>query len=345
MVVRVGVVNWWSNSYTYPRFSCFLQQLNFYAFRKIKYSDTIRIDPKLEAETANYWRFRHEHFQRGKPHLLTEIKRMNGSSAKAASSTKTTTTFTPKAADAAVSVEEVRSLKKKIAEMSKSIDDLTAMVEKVSLKQDEREDTLVHKRTKVEPVTMSMAEDVRPDEMLSTMELEEMAVALPVASMPDPMPMVREESLDSQLSDNAFVDQLFDAFKEEDDDVLVLDGPSVDENRPDPELMRRLGDALMLLPREIQEMIVDRLIAAITTTDLVDDRVVAALSDETKKVIVSGKALPVLQTPLAEEKREPAGLPLAAATLAALLHHYNSQVQGKSPKHAQKSIPVIPVHA
>ena len=56
----------------------FSQQLNFYQFRKIKYVDSIRIDPKLEAETANYWRFRHEYFQRGRPDLLSEIKRLNG---------------------------------------------------------------------------------------------------------------------------------------------------------------------------------------------------------------------------------------------------------------------------
>jgi heat shock transcription factor 2 len=54
------------------------QQLNFYAFRKIKYADTIRIDPKLEAATANYCRFRHKPFLRGNPELLGEIKRMNG---------------------------------------------------------------------------------------------------------------------------------------------------------------------------------------------------------------------------------------------------------------------------
>jgi hypothetical protein len=67
--------------FKHSKFSSFVRQLNFYSFRKIKYADTIRIDPQLEAETANYWRFRHEKFQKGKPELLIEIKRMTGQKA------------------------------------------------------------------------------------------------------------------------------------------------------------------------------------------------------------------------------------------------------------------------
>jgi len=342
-----------------------LRQLNFYSFRKIKYADTIRIDPKLEAETANYWRFRHEHFQRGKPELLSEIKRMNGHRTTTATNATVMKETKPAPEQDKHTKSEVNQLKKRIEEMTKNIDELTAMVQKVSLKQEEQEenDTLQvgNKRKKVDP-----NDELRPDEMFSTMELEEMpALDLPeaVASMPpmpETMPMDRETSQTSQGSDNSFVDKLFNHFSEDDEaDFLtsLVETPleenddNNNNNRPDPELMKRLSDALMLLPREIQEMIVERLITAITSTDTLQ----SSFGDisQAKKVATSGKSLPP-QTVADDDDddddtkpQQEVHLPLAAATLAALLHHYSAQVQegGKKPKDVQKTIPVIPVHA
>jgi hypothetical protein len=104
-------------------------------------------------------------------------------------------------------------------------------------------------------------------------------------------------------------------------------------------MMQRLGDALMLLPRDIQEMIVDRLIAAITCTDSLKPPYPPALP------IPAPVQVPVPPTPTPEEKQQDVPMPLAAATLAALLHHYSSQIQGKKTQSMEKSIPVIPVHA
>lgn len=287
--------------------------------------DSIRIDPKLEAETANYWRFRHEYFQRGRPDLLLEIKRMNGAKG---------TAFEASADDKGVK-SEVNSLKKRIEEMSKNIDQLTAMVNNVSLKQSEitPQEEVGEKRQKPDPEYSAPTPDfdtVRPDEMFSSMDLEQDSIVFPgVASLPVPDEAVsarpapstptRETSTTSQVSDNDFVDDLFDAFA-----AGVIPEPSpvkVTVNQPDPELMKRLGDALMLLPHGTQVMIVDRLVAAITGTD-------------TKKV------------PACEPQEKDVPPPLAAATLAALLHHYSLQVGDKSSKGvASKTIPVIPVHA
>jgi HSF-type DNA-binding len=146
-----------------------VQQLNFYSFRKIKFIDSIRIDPKLEAETANYWRFRHEHFRRDRPDLLSQIKRMNSAprnpsaaataaaaavaSAAVAVPTSVASSTTaaakpnavPSAAEAVATVSdkavttEVQILKKRIEEMNKNLGELTAMVQKVNLKQEEQE--------------------------------------------------------------------------------------------------------------------------------------------------------------------------------------------------------------
>jgi hypothetical protein len=137
-----------------------MQQLNFYAFRKIKYADTIRIDPKLEAETANYWRFRHDKFRRGHSEWLSEIKRMNGAKTVGTSSgngngntSKTTTTTSTNnnnnTTNSNVDKEhalktEVYTLKQRIEDMTKNIDHLSNMVQQVSLqsKQQHRQEVV-----------------------------------------------------------------------------------------------------------------------------------------------------------------------------------------------------------
>jgi hypothetical protein len=214
------------------------------------------------------------------------------------------------------------------------------------------------------------------------MVMEEDLSALPELPTPGPVPssamlLSRETSETSQpsLTDSEFVDEMFTMFNQSEEEeatsfsaalngpleplettmspeqlpaVMLKDCPSSSQqqisnqnsNRPDPELMKRLGDALELLPKETQEMIINRLIVAITSTDFLA-RV------EPKQVAAAAKAAP---TPVAaddgddeEEASQP--LPLAAATLAALLHHYSQQFEGKSHKNVQKTIPVIPVHA
>lgn len=288
--------------FKHSKFSSFVRQLNFYAFRKIKYADTIRIDPKLEAETANYWRFRHEKFQRGKPELLQEIKRMNGQ--KGTSTTKKPTPVTPttvssSAASTAAAVvpavspaavvvqentalkTEVNQLKSKLEQMTKNIDELTMMVQKVSLQQQTapKPPAPVHsvnannKRTKVDDVTMPPLPDIN----------HSMDVDMLPPSIPSPMhPTLSTSETPTDLSDDSFVDQLFTAFKTENFDFieeptpLVAPSPTASSssnnnhnnkkntNKPRPELMQRLSEALEVLPTSIQELIVNRLIQAIT---------------------------------------------------------------------------------
>ena len=332
----------------------YAQQLNFYSFRKIKVNDTIRIDHEREKETANHWRFRHENFRRGHPELLTEIKRMNGQ--------KGTTTKPAAAAPTETGTKsEVIALKKRIDEMTKNIDELTAMVQKVSVKQDEQEKAcslqtddsvpVGSKRVKVD------AQDVvLPDTMLSGMDLEEVTAAdrLPVLAMPSPLDK-RETSDNTNVTDTEFVEELFSAFNDEQNDMFAMEEPVVPDeaisaepvpvaekpNQVDPELMERLGDALMLLPKEIQTLIVDRLIAAIMSPAGLENAALIpdAIKDiEPKKIAAGGKAMP---TP---EPEPETSFPVAT-TLATLLNHYAAQCKKKPMKTAQRTIPVVPVHA
>lgn len=368
--------------FKHSKFSSFVRQLNFYGFRKIKYADTIKIDAKLEAETANFWRFRHEKFIRGKSELLIEIKRSNGhqtAAPKPAPTPMPVKSSSLPTEDSGVLKSEVTSLKERIEAMTKNIDELTSMVQKVTLKQEEqeiKEEPPVEvgaKRKKVESVASLQvrtdAATVRPDAAVSAMELDDFAVLDHVTFPPLPPAQVgsrqTSESETSKLTDNDFVDHLFTAFGEEDNlDNLLTDAPmkentQEDENAPDPRLMHKLSDALKMLPKEMQEMIVDRLVDNIVGTDSMEKNVKAAsaLTDATIKPVTVGSNASLNQvppSPVLEARPSPPSelklpMPLAAATLAALLTQYSEAVNNNKDKSVltkEEALPrAIPIHA
>lgn len=346
--------------FKHSKFSSFVRQLNFYGFRKIKYSDTIRIDLKLEAETANFWRFRHENFQRGRPELLVEIKRSASQT-----STPSTKPEPKKKDDVSTLKSEVSSLKERISTMSKNIDDLTSLVQTMTVaeKPQEKDETDVchvgEKRKKVgteaQPdVVTSSVDDISDAEMEFS----------PGASIPS-KEYHRQESDISSVSDQAFVDELFTAFQDDSLDCVseeppILSSPASlsapgpedavtarESNRPDPELLEKLSDALTLLPKSVQEMLVNRLVATITSPESMSNQISAvsafssAACGATK--IESGDSDEPQEPVFSMSQQPEVALPLAAATLGAVLAQYGSSMKNKTC--VTKSIPVIPVHA
>eukprot|EP00543_Licmophora_paradoxa_P010491 CAMPEP_0202462776 /NCGR_PEP_ID=MMETSP1360-20130828/55400_1 /ASSEMBLY_ACC=CAM_ASM_000848 /TAXON_ID=515479 /ORGANISM="Licmophora paradoxa, Strain CCMP2313" /LENGTH=404 /DNA_ID=CAMNT_0049085393 /DNA_START=59 /DNA_END=1273 /DNA_ORIENTATION=- len=341
--------------FKHSKFSSFVRQLNFYGFRKIKYADTIKIDTKLEAATANYWRFRHEKFQRSKPHLLIEIKRSNSSQTTAPKPPPINETKE----ENSVLKLEVSTLKKKIEDMTKDIDNLSTLVQKVSLKQDQQD-----------PITPSQAPEVGSKRKKLQTKVESRVVPdAPLSGpmdldLPDfpPLPVdtvKRGSSNSSSQTDLQFVDDLFVEFGDGVDEVLdeiPMPAPSYNpelpiplpqetmSNSPDPKLMQKLSDALGTLPKEMQEMIVDRLVASITGG--LDKNVAAAtvLTDAT----TSEPSAVVQPTPPQSSVRPTDQIPmnLAAATMAALLSQYsNNAKENTGSKHIKPLPPVIPIHA
>uniref|UniRef100_A0A7S4EFZ6 HSF-type DNA-binding domain-containing protein n=2 Tax=Pseudo-nitzschia australis TaxID=44445 RepID=A0A7S4EFZ6_9STRA len=418
--------------FKHRKFSSFVRQLNFYAFRKIKTNDSIRIDATLEAATANYWRFFHPKFQRGKPEWLQEIKRSSstprGSGTKkaagsgAAAKSGTNKVATPDAVESSAVVGEenielkleVTSLKERVEAMTKSIDMLTNLVENVSISKKIEGNGNVpivnenNKRPKI-TATKFRSEQTHvsktvcvPDSISSNISVPDEARSTPSPSYPDaaesdsglaslgalePNISGDESSVASNLiMDQNFADSLLNFNHDDDEDGIQcflnpdpihsssghLEGAS--NNQPRVELMNRLSDALSLLPQEIQELIVDRLIQAITSPKEIREslQVTAALQEvvETASAATSNVPMSVPQSPrhqaascddsammmddasvvpttvdtsLAHKPVLNPSLPLAAATLAALLSQYSENPQCTAAVVAATNT-LIPVH-
>jgi len=414
--------------FKHSKFTSFVRQLNFYGFRKIKFTESIRIDAQLEAETANFWRFRHENFIKGRPDLLVEIKRSNSTAASGAKSKKTNGKA-GKAQSAAQApsqdVTELKSelevLKGRIAKMTNNIDELTSMVKVVSLKEKGTEKKLDaidesknvgSKRKKVGavnvptralaplaplpvPVAVSSADmNMVVDEVTSSTSA--LPISVPSASALDSVTFTPDalfpQEPDPVLSgsvntapvadseDQAFVDELFNAFgdseditmedivpdlalsgmvspldspiKQEQDAIVELATPTPQHpNAPDEKLMHNLSDALTVLPKDIQELLVNRLIATITSSDTLKSHI-DSVKDEPEKSVVQ-KVQPLKQQHqvkqqqhLAPEHNPEIALPLAAATLTALMTQFSSAMKdGHKTCVKPKSLPVIPIHA
>ena len=375
--------------FKHNKFSSFVRQLNFYGFRKIKFSDTIKIDTELEAETANYWRFRHEKFLKGRPELLVDIKRSNSTSV--TEKGKGTKAQNEPQEDVTDLKNEVDVLKDRIAKMTQDIDALTGLVSKVNLNAEKQQ-----QNTPSTPVETTepgskrkkamITPDVTPDEVKSLPAAPKMIIDEPMCNAP-PTPIIKEEMIPepilscdleknelndfdftpnslfpaeptfkrnmsgvSNVTDESFVDELFNAFEgitdvvspetTSSDDVVMKETPQ-HPNAPDPALMSKLSEALTVLPKDIQELLVNRLIATITSSDALKSHIDSVCNNPSK----------TQENKSEEDSRsrvEPTtemALPLAAATLTALISQYSSAMKkGKIPLNTT-SIPVIPIHA
>lgn len=315
---------------------------------------------------------------------------------------------------------ELEVLKGRIAKMTNNIDELTSMVKVVSLKEKDTEKKMDaidetknvgSKRKKIStvnagaralaplapvPVAVSSADmNMVVDEVVSSTSALPISVPSAIALdsvtfTPDVLfPQEPEPVLSNNVNttpvtdseDQAFVDELFNAFGDSEDitmedivpdlalsgTVSPLDSPIKQEldtmvepasltpqhpNAPDEKLMHNLSDALTVLPKDIQELLVNRLIATITSSDSLKSHI-DSVKDEPEKNVVQ-KMQPVKQQHLqlkqqqhlAPEHNPDIALPLAAATLTALMTQFSSAMKdGHKNCVKPKSLPVIPIHA
>ena len=128
--------------YDYVIIFLHLHSYPYFSFRKIKFDDCVRL--KDEKATHGYWRFHHSNFRRGRPDLLTQIKRMpshgkNNGNCASGSNSNAAGTNTSSTCNVNFKTE-IDTLKKRIEEMNKNMTELTTMVQKVSIhKESDRE--------------------------------------------------------------------------------------------------------------------------------------------------------------------------------------------------------------
>jgi len=383
--------------FKHSKFSSFVRQLNFYGFRKVKFSDSIKIDEKMEKETKDFWRFRHECFRKGREDLLVGIKRSNCTQAneKKMPVVKDTNAEESKTEVTALK-SELDTLKDRIEKMTTNIDALTNLVQNVNL--EEKTSSVVNSQVQVgakrKKIDETVSQHAKVDQIVSQHALSEMEMEVDavmknanddmkkITFTPDEIfsnDIENDTESPSTISDAEFVDELFSAFDSSDMEILpdavssdivpemIASSPLMESQRmstvkqeafvssqqhhnaPDPQLMNKLSDALTVLPREMQEMLVNKLIATITSSDSLkahlDSIVASNESDVSSKVTVKPQNNKVLPFKCGVDNNLDVALPLAAATLAALMTQFSAAMKNKPCVSTSTNLPVIPIHA
>ena len=329
---------------------------------------------------------------------------------------------------------EVQELKQRIASMTQNIDDLTCLVKKIDLEGPTCVNRAVeadsatpspspgpgNKRKKMDKDTDSaylasapavaiikqedtimQESDIMPDwSPSSSNDTDNLPFApllplnVPLPELPLSTPPSRETSITS-VSDDAFVDDLFQVFAEE--DVMSM-GMSMEElvdpipasplspsvssvtcggsnpNHPCPDLMKRIEDSLSTIPKEMHELVANKLIGAISDARPIAQgaALCAAVDSDHKDTYdessAQAAAVVAVQAPcsipsyaditwsgtsedVSQDAAAPPTIPLslAVATLKTILAEYGVSVECRSAnklnggENLTKSLPVVPM--
>lgn len=267
----------------------------------------------MACEESRWWKFRHESFKQGRPDLLVEIK-------KAATSESTDKR------EIAALKNEVRDLKENLSTVYGEVEKLKALVG--SLVKNEQIDQFNNYGNKKRKMVFN-------DHPLPTPSLYKESSMAPVVSDSSD----GDGAVDAQLSEMLDIGASKSVgpalFSTQDDEMLsslfALDsneglevlGNGVSTSNVDAELVNKVRSALEKLPKDMQSLFVDRIVAVIADPHAVEQQVEAmttvatcAADEAQRRLVAAGRS--------ANDKHCPK---IACAVLGAYLSRYSAQEQ------------------